>query len=112
VADVGGDSGSATDVIQAQGSNERISFEQERERLADSSTRAKDGDLGVTGGGRRKPTTVGRKAARGVSGKHFSSFRKVEEEDKGWWTRTERVQPRFVPSPAFPRLIIPNGLCR
>jgi hypothetical protein len=51
VADVGGDSGGATDVIQAQGSNERTSFEQERERLADSSTRTKDGDLGVTGGG-------------------------------------------------------------
>ena len=48
VADVGGDSGGATDIIQTQGSNEGISFEQERERLANSSTRTEDSDLGVT----------------------------------------------------------------
>lgn len=51
MADIGGDSRGATDVVQAQGSNERISFEQEGERLADSSTRAEDSNLGMTGGG-------------------------------------------------------------
>ena len=84
VADIGGDSGGATDVVQAQGSNEGISFEQERERLADPSTCAKDSDLGVTGSRRGEPTTMSGKAASGVSRKHFLGFRKMEGKDKRW----------------------------
>lgn len=80
VADIGSDSWSATDIIQTQGSNERIGFKQERERLANSSTRTEDSNLGVTGDRRREPTTVDRKTASGVSGEHFFEFQKRWKE--------------------------------
>jgi len=72
VTDISCDSRGAANIVQAQGSDERVSFEQKRERLADSSTRAKNSNLGVTGNGRGEPTPVDRKAASGVSGEHFS----------------------------------------
>ena len=104
VADVGGDSRGAADVVQAQGSNERISFEQERERLANSSTRAEDSNFAVTGDRRREPTTVGRKAASGVSGEHFFVLERRRERKDGKPGRGRGMaQPRFVPSPAFSR---------
>ena len=107
MADVGGDSGGATDIVQTQGGNERIGFEQERERLADSSTRAKDSNLGVTGDGRREPTTVNGKTASGVSSEHFFEWKEKTRNGERWDV-TGRLRPRFVPSPAFPRSII-NG---
>ena len=101
MADICGDSGGATDIVQAQGSDERVGFEQKRERLADSSARAKDSNLGVTGNGRGEPTAVDRKAASGVSGEHFSE---VEGEDKGLRPERGAFKPRFAPSPTFSRL--------
>jgi len=98
MADIGSDSGGATNVVQAQGSNERISFEQERERLSDSSTRAKDSNLGMTGDRRGEPTAVDREGASGVSGEHFWGSRKVEEGEKRWTRCGASDRDLFRPS--------------
>ena len=61
VADVGSDTGSTTNVVEAQGRDEGIALEKERERLSDSSTSTEDGDLGLA-------TRGGGEGTRGLEG--------------------------------------------
>lgn len=49
----------APDIVEAQGSNERVALEQEGEGLADTSSGTEDGNLGLAGSGR------GEEAGRG-----------------------------------------------
>ena len=59
VADIGGDTRSATDIVKAQRSDEGVALEEEGERLSDTSASAEDGDLGVTGSRRGESASLG-----------------------------------------------------
>jgi hypothetical protein len=47
VADICGNTRCATDIVEAQRGHERVDFEEQRERLADASTRAKHSDFSL-----------------------------------------------------------------
>jgi hypothetical protein len=54
VADICSDTRSATNVVETERGDQRVTFEKQRQWLANSSSSAKDGDLGVTSRGRRE----------------------------------------------------------
>lgn len=73
MADIGSNTGCATDIVQTEAADVRVELKQKRQRLADTSTSAEDGDLGVTCGRRGERTSGerGRDGAEGGTGKHF-----------------------------------------
>ena len=69
MADVCGNAGRATDIVEAEKSDEGVALEQKRERLANTSASAEDGDLGVASGGRREAAGAGEGAEGGAGQK-------------------------------------------
>ena len=61
-----------TNIIQRETADVRVELQQQRQRLADSSTGAEDGDFGVTGGrgGERARGEGRRDGAEGGAGEH------------------------------------------
>lgn len=58
MANVGSNTGSTTNIVKAQRRDERVGLEQERQRLADSSTSTEDSNLRLARGRRREGTGV------------------------------------------------------
>lgn len=52
MADIGGNTRRTTDIVEAQLRDKGVGLEQERERLADTSSGTENGNLGVPRGGR------------------------------------------------------------
>jgi len=47
VADIGGDTGCATDIVESELSNSGVELEEEGERLTDTTSSTEDSDTGV-----------------------------------------------------------------
>lgn len=62
VADIGCDTRRTTDIVEAQGGDEFVLFEEQRERLANASSGAEDGDFCLARGRGRELARVGRGA--------------------------------------------------
>ena len=71
MANIGSNTGGAADIIEAQRGDERVVLEEQRERLANSSTGAENGDLGPVDRRRRELSRRRRQDTGNVAGQHF-----------------------------------------
>lgn len=69
VANIGGNTRCTTDIVEAQSSDVLVELQEQRERLANSSSSAKNGDLVLTRSGRRELASLG-EGASGRAGEH------------------------------------------
>ena len=69
VADISSDTGCTTDIIEAQGSDVLVELQEQRKRLANSSSGAEDGDLVLARRGRREAAGLG-EGASSRAGEH------------------------------------------
>ena len=60
MADIRSNTGGTTDIIETQRGYKRVDFKEERERLANATTRAKDSNLCLPCGGGGKGTGLSR----------------------------------------------------
>lgn len=82
MADIGSDTGSTTDVVERELCDVGVELEEEGQGLADSSTRAEDGDFGLAGDGGGEGARARSQGAGRGTGKHFGGRkgRRGEEE--------------------------------
>lgn len=76
MADIGGDTRRATDIVEAERGDEGVLLEEEGEGLADSSTGTEDGDLRLARRGGRKLAGLGERT-EGRAGEHGGRRRRV-----------------------------------
>jgi hypothetical protein len=70
VRDIGSNTRSTSNVVQAQGGDGRISLQEQRQRLSDTSSGTEDGDLALRSGGGGECSS-GEGSCGGGSGEHF-----------------------------------------
>ena len=81
MADVGGDAGRAADVVEAERGDVGVELEEEREGLADASSCAEDGDLGLACGGGREAAGLG-EGAESCAREHGSDEHESNDDDE------------------------------
>ena len=84
MANIGGDTGCTTDIVEAQGSDVLVKLQEQGKRLADSSSGAENGNLVLTRSGRRETASL-REGTSSRTGEHGG--RRVGE----WWEEVEDV---------------------
>jgi hypothetical protein len=83
MTDIRSNTWSATNIVQAQGADKRVKFEEQRERLANSSSCTENGDLGKMRCRCREETRRrGGQGADSCTGEHEGNFRK--DGQVGW----------------------------
>ena len=91
MADVGGDAGRAADVVEAERGDVGVELEEEREGLADASSCAEDGDLGLACGGGREAAGLG-EGAESCAREHGSDEHESNDDDD----ERERMEKEVV----------------
>ena len=89
MADVGGDAGRAADVVEAERGDVGVELEEEREGLADASSCAEDGDLGLACGGGREAAGLG-EGAESCEREHGSDEHESDDDER------ERMEKEVV----------------
>ena len=72
VADIGGDTGSSSDIVKSEPGNKRVKLHQQSQRLTDPASGTEHGNLAFRDGLRRVATPTHKATASGYSGLYGS----------------------------------------